>query len=102
MSIYLVRNPEGQRVWVAYEDDQWRLWTFVQNTGMFHLNQGVYLDFYFEHENSYEPITAEAARQIIQEGVGRVDPEVWAFQIHRYRDDADARTVEDVLGAGIS
>jgi hypothetical protein len=33
MNLYLVRNPDGVPVWVAFESDQKRLYTYVQSTG---------------------------------------------------------------------
>lgn len=35
MNLYLVRNPDGVPVWVAFESDEERLYTYVQNTGKF-------------------------------------------------------------------
>lgn len=73
MSLYLVQNSLGTPVWIAHEDGEVRIWTYLQNTGKFHLNRGLYRDFYFEHANTYTPIRADEALQSIHEGVGRLD-----------------------------
>lgn len=97
MDLYLVRNHRGHAVWVAWEDDEMRIWSHVQNTGMFHMNQGLYLDFYFDHHNTYEPIEAAAAREAIRDGVGRFDEDIVGHLVKKYREDPDARSLEDVL-----
>lgn len=99
MNIYLVRNTIGDAIWIAHEDDEMRIWSYVPNTGKFHLNQGLYLDFFFEHKNTYEPITVAAAQQAIRDDIGKLDGRTLSHLIDRFQTDPSARTVEDVLGA---
>ncbi|REJ07383.1 hypothetical protein DY023_04070 [Microbacterium bovistercoris] len=100
MNLYLVRNDRGRAVWVAWEDDEMRIWSYLQNTGKFHLNQGLYLDFYFDQNNTYEPATVETARQAIRDGVGHLDARVWAHRIRRFEADPAARAADEVLRHG--
>jgi hypothetical protein len=98
MNLYLVRNPDGMPVWVAFESDQKRLYTYVQNTGKFHLNAGLYEDFYFDHTMTYEPVDQRAAEAAILSGVGRRDERSFVHILARYRRDPDALSPETVLG----
>ena len=99
MNLYLVANPAGKVTWVAYEDDEARIWSYVQNTGRFHLNNGLYLDFYFEHTNTYRPITRELAQRAMDDGVGEIDARVLGHMVDRFRADPASQTAQDVLGA---
>lgn len=67
----------------------------MQNTDRFHLNQGLYRDFLFEHENSYEPITVEVVRKAICDGIGMLGAS--HHLVERLRSDPEARTVASVL-----
>lgn len=98
MNLYLVRNPDGVPVWVAFESDQKRLYSFVQNTGKFHLNAGLYEDFYFDHTMTYEPVDQQAAEAAILSGVGRRDERSFVHILARYRRDPDALSPEAVFG----
>ena len=97
MSLYLVRNDAGVAVWVAHEDDEMRIWTYVQNTGRFHLNRGVYIDFHVEHTATYAPITAEQAKQAIREGVGTLDALTVGHLVDRFAKDPAARRLDEIL-----
>lgn len=99
MNLYLVRNAAGTPVWIAHEDNEQRIWTYVQNTGKFHLNQGLYRDFYFEHANTYAPISADDALQQIRSGIGKLDEQTVGHLVERFKQDPAAQTVEDVLGS---
>jgi len=98
MNLYLVRNPDGVPVWVAFEDDQKRLYTFVQNTGKFHLNAGLYEDFYFGHTMTYEPLDQQRAEAAILSGVGRRDERSFVHILERYHRDTEGIALDAVLG----
>ncbi|MDQ0647051.1 hypothetical protein QFZ53_001247 [Microbacterium natoriense] len=98
MNLYLVRNPEGVPVWVAFESDEKHLYTYVQNTGKFHLNAGLHEDFYFDHTMRYEPVDQQAAEAAILSGVGRRDERAFVHIIERYRRDLEALSPETVFG----
>ncbi len=71
MNLYLVRNPDGHAVWVAYENAEGQFYSYVQNTGQFHFNGGLYEDFYYDQRMTFEPVTAAAAtRQSARAPVG--------------------------------
>ena len=98
MNLYLVRNAAGTPVWIVHEDNEMRIWTYVQNTGKFHLNQALYRDFYFDHTNTYTPISVDAALQHINKGIGKLDARTLGHLIKRFEADPAARPIEDVLG----
>ncbi|WP_435742482.1 hypothetical protein [Microbacterium sp. PMB16] len=98
MNLYLVRNRDGVPVWVAFESDEKRLYTYVQNTGKFHLNAGLYQDFYFDHEMTYELVDQQAAEAAILSGVGRRYERSFIHIIARYQRDPDALSPQSVLG----
>lgn len=99
MNLYLVRNAAGDPVWVAHEDSEMRIWTYVHNTGKFHLNQGLYRDFYFDHANTYTPISADAALQHIGEGIGKLDARTVGHLVKRFEADPAAQSIDDVVGS---
>lgn len=98
MNLYLVRNPDGVPVWVAFESDQKCLYAYVQNTGHFHLNAGLHEDLYFDHTMTFEPLDQQAAEAAIQSGVGQCDERSFAHILARYRRDPDALSPETVFG----
>lgn len=98
MNFYLVRNPDGVPVWVAFESDEHSLYTYVQNTGKFHQNHGLYEDFYFDHTMTFEPIDQQAAAAAILSGVGRRDERSFVHILERYHRDTEAIALDAVLG----
>lgn len=103
MTLLLVRTPKGAETWVAYEDlAQENLYVYVPNTGRFHLNDPLSVDYYVDQELSYQPITpAEAAAAIKAGVVGRIDERRKGFLVDQFRADDPSRTltVEKALGA---
>lgn len=97
MSLYRVSNPGGRAIWIAYVDDELRVWSYVSNTGQFHLNRGLFLDFHWDHDNQYVLIDVDAALLAVREGLGTLDPRVHEFLVERFFDDATARSVDEVL-----
>lgn len=98
MNLYLVRNPDGVPVWVAFESDEKRLYAYVKNTGKFHLNAGLYEDFYFDHTMTYEPVDQQAAEAAILSGVGLRDQRSFVHILARYHQDQEALSPETVFG----
>lgn len=97
MGLYLVRNPAGLPVWVCYEDDEMRVWSYVHNTGRFHLNDGLAEDFYIDQSNSYEPIDVDIAKRYIAGGLATLSPHKHGHLIRKFDADRSARPVADVL-----
>lgn len=97
MSLYRVSNPDGRAIWLAYVDDELRVWSYVSNTGKFHLNRGLFLDFHWDQDNEYVLINIDAAFLAIREGLGTIDPAVNEFLVKRFQEDAAGRSVDEVL-----
>lgn len=98
MDLYLVRSPEILPIWVAFVSDLKCVYSFVQNTGKFHLNAGLYRDFFFDHTMTFELIDASTAQELILSGIGVLDEGVMPRQVERYRRDPDALAPESVFG----
>lgn len=82
---------------IAFVDGEGRLWGYVANTGAFHLNSGMFADFYFDHEDTYTPISAEQARTHIAAGIGHIDERRLKNLVEEYRADPAALPVSDVV-----
>lgn len=99
MSLYLVKD-DSRPLWVAHMTEDVLMYVWVPNTRHFHLNKGLTHDFCWDQELTYEPITAEAARELLDEGtVGKLDRRKKQAQLERYAADEAALTAEDVLGS---
>lgn len=61
---------DGKPVWLAFLDAEDRFWSYLPNTGQFHHNPGLYEDYFFDQDFTYEPISSGAARRMIEERVG--------------------------------
>lgn len=101
MALYLVRNPKGLPIWLAYVDDEVRVWSYVHNTGMFHLNHGLFLDFTIEQENTYELVDVMTAETTIRAGLGTLSHRTHAFLIRRFQADPAARPAADILAHAV-
>lgn len=97
MTFYRVRSPQGATTWVAYVDEELRVWTYVQNTRRFHLNDGVFLDFMVEHRSCYQRIDADAVRREISHGTGTLHPRRNAFLVRKFESDPAALTPGEVF-----
>lgn len=97
MSLFLVSNPEGVPVWIADVDDELRVWSYVHNTGHFHLNRGLFLDYHWEQNNRYEPLSVTAAEAAIAGGLTTLIPRRHSHLLKTFFADSSPRTLEDVL-----
>lgn len=70
----------------------------MQNTGKFHLNAGLYEDFYFDHTMTFAPVNQQAAEAAILSGVGLRDEGSFVHILERYRRDPYALSPETVFG----
>lgn len=100
MNLYLVKTADASvDLWVAHETDDGDLYVYVQNTGKFHRNTALEDDFYIDQELTYEPITAAAARELVDAGaVGKLDARTKSAQVQRYENDTDALEAASILG----
>ena|GEM_PF-2908625 len=97
MSFYRVSTPAGVPVWLAYVDDELRVWCYVHNTELFHLNQGLFEDFHIENSNTYERVSAAVAMAAIRAGLGTLDPGINGFLLRRFRADTSSLPVTEVF-----
>lgn len=71
-ALYLVRDG-NRTVSLAAESDG-KLHVFIPNIGAFVYNKPMSVDFLIDRDMNYEPVTAQAAAEIINEGViGKLD-----------------------------
>lgn len=99
MNAYLVRNDADHDLWIAIEKDG-RLWVYLPNTGDFRVNRGLTVDWLFDRDLSYLPLSAEQASEHIAAGqIGRLDG-------HRHREAlaslraAESMPADDLVRAG--
>lgn len=83
MTLYLVKDGDRE-LWVAYQDDQARMWAYDGHTGKFHRSRPLYLDFFWDKENQYTAIDDAQAREAIARGVGKYDKRKlgWLYERH--------------------
>lgn len=74
------------------------LWTYVYipDSGRFHLNNGVYVDFIWDNELTYVPIGIDEAGDLIEARVGQLPSEL-PFELRGRYLTAVQLDVEDVL-----
>lgn len=100
MNLYLVRLSRGEEIAVAAEDVvNGHLYIYVENTGSFHRDDPMGVDFFYDRDNSYEPIGAAVAEDKIRAGLGHIDERRAKWLAEEYRSDPPERrrTVEEVL-----
>jgi hypothetical protein len=98
--LYLVAEGE-RRIWVAALIDE-DIWTYVANTGKFHRNDGLRHDFFMLNELEYSEIGLSEARRLIASGIGTIDEEQFADSLHRWREDKEPLTTEDVFASHVA
>ncbi len=93
----LLRVQAGERlIWLCVVNPE--LWTYVYipDSGRFHLNNGVYVDFIWDNELTYVPVGIDEARDLIEARVGQLPSELPIELRGRYL-TAEQLDVEDVL-----
>lgn len=97
MKLYLVTEGE-RRVWVAALAHE-HMYSYVANTGYFHDNLALRNDFYMDFRFEYEEIDVVRAKQLIAEGVGRLDESTRVDAMTKWRSDPRPLTPTDVFAA---
>jgi hypothetical protein len=100
MSLYVVRDGE-RFVWIAAllaED----IYTYVPNTGKFHLNEGLRDDFFMAQDLQYEQVTVSKAKAMIDAGIEPVDEELMADSLTRWRSDPEQFDPEQVFASVVA
>jgi hypothetical protein len=95
--LFLVKDGEKE-LWVAALVDE-DVWTYVGNTGKFHLNEGARHDYYFLNELQYVDIGIAEAKRLVRAGVGIVDEDELPDSIRRWRDDTKGMDPEVVFAS---
>lgn len=100
MSLYVVR--EGERfVWLAAllgED----VYTYVPNTGRFHLNEGLREDYFMTRDLQYEEITAAKAQALIEAGIDDLDEDLMEDSLARWRSAPEQLAPDQVYAASVA
>lgn len=84
----LLRVQAGEKLlWLCVVNPE--LWTYVYipDSGRFHLNKGVFVDYVWDGELTYVPIDVQEARGLIAARVGALPPEMTSYQRRRYLTD---------------
>ncbi|MFJ3474337.1 hypothetical protein ACIPJ1_15450 [Microbacterium maritypicum] len=93
----LLRVQAGDRLlWLCVVNPE--LWTYVYipDSGRFHLNKGVFVDYVWDNELTYVPIGIDEARDLIEARVGQLPSEL-PFELRGRYLTAEQLDVEDVL-----
>lgn len=98
--LLLVRQGE-RRIWVAALVDE-DVWTYVQNTGMFHRNEGVREDYFVNNAAEYASIGIAEAKRLIAAGVGQIDPQEDADSLRDWQRDTEAMEPEVVYASMVA
>lgn len=95
----LLRVQTGERLlWLCVVSPE--LWTYVYipDSGRFHLNNGVYVDYIWDNELTYVPIGVDEARDLIEARVGQLPPEMPSGIRRRYL-TSEQLDVEETLAS---
>jgi hypothetical protein len=96
ITLFLVAERSGEPVWVAklLGDD---IYVYDHHTKEFHVNEGLWQDYYFDQEMCFTPIDAASARESIEARVGWFDARKNPWLYKRITETA-AITPEEALG----
>ena len=95
MKLFLVLEGE-RKVWIAAVVGQ-DVYTYVDNTGHFHVNEAIGDDYFGEGALEYRPIGVSEARELIAEHVGHLDEQKRARPLAEWRDDPDPVAPDTIL-----
>ncbi len=96
--LFLIKDDDGSDLWVAAVIDQ-DVWTYVANTGKFHLNEGAREDFFFLNELEFTDLGISEAQRLIAAGVGTVDEQQTPDSLRRWRADESAMDPDIVFAS---
>lgn len=84
----LLRVQAGERIlWLCVVDPELWTYVYVPDSGRFHFNNGVFVDFVWDNELTYVAIDIEEARDMIANKVGALPPAMTSSQRKRYLTD---------------
>lgn len=83
-------------VWLCVVTPEVRAYVYIPDSGRFHLNHGVYVDYIWDQDLTYVPVGVDEARELIEARVGLLPPTMSGARRRRYLTD-ETLDVEDVL-----
>jgi hypothetical protein len=89
-------QADERLLWLCVVDPEVRTYVYIPDSGCFHLNRGVYVDFIWDNDLTYVPIGIEEARVLIASRVGALPPQLTSSQRMRYLTD-NPLDVEETL-----
>lgn len=89
-------NNSDTTLWLCAVTPEVLTYVYVPDSGRFHDNQGVYVDYIWDHELTYVPVTTSEARCLIESGVGRLPVDLPREVRERFM-AADQIDVDDVF-----
>jgi hypothetical protein len=96
LRMYVLKDEDGDPHLVGAATDL-DVWTYVVNTGKFHLNEGAWYYVFDHNEFEYDEITIEQARQLMDSGLGLYDEVEHPDTVEHWRADTTAREPEEVF-----
>jgi hypothetical protein len=90
-----------QKVWVLALIDL-DVWTYIGNTGMFHLNQQLGDDFFVGADFTYTEIGTREALRYIEDGVGQLDEEELGHTLRAWEADQETLPPETVFASAVA
>lgn len=91
----LFRVLAGDKLlWLCVVDSELRTYVYIPDSGCFHPNNGVYVDFVWDNELTYVPISVEDALVLISARVGALPSELTVSQRKRYLTDGSVGVEE--------
>jgi hypothetical protein len=97
--LYLATAGE-QKVWVLALIDL-DIWSYVVNTGMFHLNQELRDDFFVGADFTYTEIGTREAVRYIDDGIGFLEGDI-GEALRAWEADSEALSPEVVLASAVA
>lgn len=93
----LLRVQAGESlIWLCVVNPELCTYVYIPDSGRFHLNKGVFVDYVWDNELTYVPVGIDEARDLIEARVGQLPSEMPFERRTRYL-TAEQLDVEDVL-----
>lgn len=96
-TFYSVQNA-SRLVWLCVVTPEVRTYVYIPDSGRFHINNGVYVDYVWDNDLTYVAIGIDEARDLIEMQIGLLPPEMPSEQRKRYLTGEQLK-VEDVFAS---
>lgn len=87
-------EAQDKLLWLCFVSSEIRTYVYIPDSGRFHLNHGVYIDFIWDNELTYVPIGVEEAHDLIAARVGALPAKLKGFERDRYLTDQSLDVAE--------